>query len=283
MNIFDPKGENNLTGRTFGRWTVVGISSQNPVVWKCVCVCGRTQTIRTSPLKLGVTSSCSKCARIGVLRDNISGRVNGRLTVIGPITVKGRTRWQCRCSCGKEKIMLRCNVMKATSCGCLNRENLILALRRRKIHGLSSDPTYQSWSAMVSRCYNKKDQKYSRYGNRGITVCEYLRSTPLNLIALLGARPYGKTIDRIDNNVGYFCGLCAECLSNNKTLNVRWATAVQQARNRRSNVMVLSGNENLCLVEWAVRLGIPYKRLHARYALGHRGEKLFYVGNLKTK
>lgn len=81
-------------------------------------------------------------------------------------------------------------------------------------------PTYQSWCAMINRCFQPSQPSYQYYGARGITVCERWRSYE-NFLADMGERPEGMTLDRIDNDLGY------------EPSNCRWATATEQSRNQR--------------------------------------------------
>lgn len=85
--------------------------------------------------------------------------------------------------------------------------------------GLTS-PTYTSWENMISRCYNTNNPQYSDYGGRGITVCPGWRDFK-NFLADMGERPYGLTLDRIDNDGNYELGNC------------KWSTRSEQQRNRR--------------------------------------------------
>ena len=56
----------DLTGRTFGRWTVlqyVGRCAGRKPVWKCRCACGVIQDVRLATLK-GAKQACNRCARL---------------------------------------------------------------------------------------------------------------------------------------------------------------------------------------------------------------------------
>jgi hypothetical protein len=74
---------------------------------------------------------------------------------------------------------------------------------------------------MIQRCTNETHHEFIDYGGRGITVCQAWMIFE-NFLSDMGERPVGKTIDRYpDNDKGYEPGNC------------RWATPVEQARNRR--------------------------------------------------
>lgn len=90
-------------------------------------------------------------------------------------------------------------------------------------HGFYGTSTYKSWQSMKERCYNPKSTSYFRYGEKGITICNRWLDSFENFLADMGERPEGTTIDRIDGSKGY----CKE--------NCRWATKIDQSRNRKSN------------------------------------------------
>jgi len=88
------------------------------------------------------------------------------------------------------------------------------------IHGQWDHPLYKTWSNMIRRCENPNDCSYKNYGARGITVCERWHNIQ-NFIDDMGERPQGCSLDRIDNEKGYYPENC------------RWTNGYNQSRNRR--------------------------------------------------
>lgn len=192
---------------------------------------------------------------------DLSGRRFGRLVVIGRAenTPEGKARWLCRCDCGKENATegqgLRSGRTK--SCGCLNRENTANRNRRNARHGHCAGHTvtdeYRVWTAMITRCENKRSVAYSRYGGRGIKICERWRTSFENFLTDMGKRPSrSHSIDRIDNDGNY------------EPSNCRWATSKEQTANRRSNRLLTVNGETATVTEWAERVGILRRTLFSR-------------------
>lgn len=94
---------------------------------------------------------------------------------------------------------------------------------RNKTHGMTGTLIYKSWSEMKRRCNNPKDQKFYRYGKRGIKVCERWQSFD-NFYKDMGDKPTPKhTLNRIDNDGDY------------TPENCNWALPHEQSRNKSNN------------------------------------------------
>lgn len=129
------------------------------------------------------------------------------------------------------------------SCGCIRAERAATlnkspearesARLRMTVHGLSHHPLSQLWHNIMKRCFNPKGPGFRNYGGRGIGVCgrwQILR----NFITDIKGKPSPElTLDRKDNDGGYWCGHCEQCIENSWPMNVRWATRSEQNKNRR--------------------------------------------------
>lgn len=96
--------------------------------------------------------------------------------------------------------------------------------RNNQTHGHAGkrwSKTYQTWTAMKSRCSNPNDDHWEQYGGRGITVCEDWRTFE-GFLRDMGERPAMRTLDRIDVDGNY------------EPSNCRWATVAEQNLNRRA-------------------------------------------------
>lgn len=193
---------------------------------------------------------------------DFTGRTFGRLKVLSlaPFREKPngqrKTYWRCRCLCGVETEVWGGPLSsgKTRSCGCLKRETA----NSSTTHGQSYTSLYRTWSTMISRCHKPTATNYDRYGAKGVHVFPQWRSSFEAFSKSVGAPPSSEhTLDRFPERSG-----------NYEPGNVRWATPMQQARNRRDNRLLTINGESKCVSEWAEISGTKDATIRSRLARG---------------
>jgi hypothetical protein len=166
----------------------------------------------------------------------------------------GRSTWLCRCDCGNEKIITGYSLKNSNtkSCGCIKKEGNNLRHGCSKIGKKSR--TYTTWQLMKARCENKNNKNYKDYGGRGIKICKrWLKFE--NFLKDIGEIPNGLTLDRINNNKGYFLK------------NYKLSTKKEQARNKRNSRLFTYKGKTQCISAWAETYNIPYQLLYRRICI----------------
>lgn len=181
---------------------------------------------------------------------NVTGLKFGRLTAIKICgkTANKHTLWELRCECGNNTIAEISHLVdgRRVSCGCSKiagnqiKKNLG---RHGHCRNEKSTTTYRIWSGMIARCTNKKCLNWESYGGKGVKVCDRWRIFD-NFLADMGERPPKMSIDRINNDGDY------------EPSNCKWATDIEQHRNRSDNVFWTYNGETLTISGWAEKLGI---------------------------
>lgn len=207
---------------------------------------------------------------------DLTGKRFGRLTVVEYVGTNSKrlALWRCKCDCGNKKIVPSRYLMNGhvQSCGCYayesqskhGKEYAWKMAEANKKHLGVNDRLYGVWANMKTRCLNKRNAAYERYGARGITICEdwmdYAKFREWSLASGYDetAESHGCTLDRIDNDKGY------------SPENCRWVDAKTQANNRGEfNVMLEYCGEVHNMAQWAEILGI--KREVIRNRIKHLG------------
>lgn len=156
----------------------------------------------------------------------------------------------CLCDCGVEfedKIS-RINSNHRKTCGCA-----------QEFHGSGSPgypghEEYAIYHKIKARCENPKTRSYHHYGGRGIAMHPCWRDSFSAFLKDMGPRPSPKhSVERIDNNKGYEPGNC------------KWATPLEQAQNKRTNVPVVLNGVKCSLMmacrELGINVWIAYKNV----------------------
>lgn len=171
--------------------------------------------------------------------------------------------WRCRCDCGQEKIVLGNSLLAkhTRSCGCLGFEskskNGKLNIKHGHAKGAGKSKTYMVWVSMKARCTRPNHKAYKNYGGRDkpITVCG--RWLPKNdgfihFLEDMGECPLGLSLDRINNDLGYYKENC------------QWATRKEQQRNKRNSRILKFANEEQCMTAMAEKYEIDRGTLSSR-------------------
>lgn len=132
---------------------------------------------------------------------------------------------------------------------------------KRERHGMASEPIYGIWAAMKTRCHNKNSPFYSHYGARGIYVCEKWMNSFSAFFEDMGHPPFGMSIERKDNNLGYSPENCV------------WASKQAQARNRRGRNELIVDGESKSMAEWSEITGVSISTIWARIKYGWSHEQ----------
>lgn len=165
----------------------------------------------------------------------------------------GAGAWACICDCGRTRLSTSTHLEEGrnTSCGCA-----------RPKHGGKGTRAFAIWQGMLERCRRQSHKNWADYGGRGITVCERWQRFQ-NFFADMGEPPIGATIERKDNDGNYEPGNC------------RWASRVEQARNRRNSIRITYAGRTQSLAAWAEEFGANYWLLNTRHRLGWSPERMF--------
>lgn len=255
----------DITGKTFGFWTVNNFAERvnNITYFNCVCKCGTEKKVNANSLRRGETIS-SGCSRV----EDVTGRKFGRLTAIRKTETKNRqAMWECVCDCGNVGSYSLSKMKKGNtkSCGCYFKDKMkefhedsdhSYLIKHGHSTKKKQTDTYKVWAGIRTRCVNPNDTAYQNYGGRGITICERWKDSYENFLEDMGERP-GKdySIDRIDNEQGY------------SPENCKWATRKEQHRNTRRNVWIEFNGEKKVMADWADEYGIKRQTLKHRLAV----------------
>jgi hypothetical protein len=109
--------------------------------------------------------------------------------------------------------------------------------RHGHARGKNRSPEYRIWLSAKNRVTNPNNKGWPHYGGRGITMCQEWLDSFEAFLRDVGPRPEGAdesgkalySIDRIDNDLGYF------------PANVKWSTQSEQNSNQRRAFVTREG------------------------------------------
>lgn len=210
-----------------------------------------------------------------LISEDFTGRRFGELTVVEKARIRPLgSDWVCMCDCGKNRAFKACDLVSGAkkTCGSHSTENKRAASRGRMSKMLTIYPKsygsksrlYGIWKGVIARCGRKTSTGYKKYGGSGIKVCDEWHSYREFMgWALVSGYEEDLTIDRIENNLGYYPGNC------------RWSTYLEQARNKLKPVIEIQAfGVTKTLVDWAKdpRCSVGYQTIQNRIAAGYTAE-----------
>lgn len=257
--------EGDYIGKKYNNLTVLNFLDREngKLMVRCKCDCGNITNVNISNLKNGHTKSCGCYTKAMLKESDYVGKKYERLTVESFIRKenngKARLYAICICECGNKKNVqidqLKRGLTK--SCGCYSMEVRRKKENKHKVHGMRKSRLYEIYSHIKQRCYNINSIGYEKWGGRGITVCdEWLDKDNgfINFYNWAISNGYSDilSIDRINNDGNY------------NPNNCRWATAKEQADNRRSNITISFQGKEQNLKAWSAEYNISYSALRDR-------------------
>ena len=125
-------------------------------------------------------------------------------------------------------------------------------------HGKRKTRLYRIWANIKTRCFNKNDPHYPRWGARGITVCDEWKNDFKAFYDWSMRNGYqdNLTIDRIDNKLGY------------SPYNCRWITLAEQNKNRGCVRFITYNGRTQTIPEWTKELGLGKETIRERLKRG---------------
>lgn len=190
---------------------------------------------------------------------DLVGRAFGRLKVIEGAgrNKHQQTLWKCICECGNERVLTYGKLAygHTSSCGCLLRDKGRVQFTT---HGLSKTDEFKIWCGIKSRVYNPNVDSYSRYGGRGIAMCQRWLDSFENFLEDMGKRPSKRhSIDRFPDEDGDY-----------GPENCRWALPKPQAERRSTSRWFEYKGERKVLSDWLKQFGVTYVGVSANLAKG---------------
>lgn len=183
---------------------------------------------------------------------DLRGQRFGRLTVLKRVASPDRnTRWACQCDCGGKAQVTPTKLRSGhtQSCGCLHAERALAGLTK---HGHSprgnEGRTYRRWKDMKQRV--RRDPNYV---NRPITP-NWDKFE--NFLADMGECPEGYSLERVNNDLGYF------------PCNCKWIPRGEQTKNTSRTVWITYEGRTKCVTDWAREVGMRPSKLSKRLQLG---------------
>ena len=201
----------------------------------------------------------------------------GRLTITGELASRKSKSgsvsrmFSCTCDCGNKLTVALRHLRNGhtQSCGCYRAEVTgVRSTTHGHTAGRDQSIYYDLWCTIKSKVVSRSHADAVDYQHVSLYTLWSLDFSAFHnyLISVLGPRPTGYSLDRINT------------LGNYEPGNLRWATPLQQAQNTRRNRYLTFNGETKCLSQWARDIGVSRGTLDVRLTkLGWTVERAFTV------
>jgi hypothetical protein len=137
---------------------------------------------------------------------------------------------------------------------------LVCSPKNKITHGHNrtgmESPTHRSWRGMIDRCMRPSHKHYVSYGGSGVTIYPPWLTFE-NFLADMGERPPETTLDKYPHDAKHY-----------GPGTTRWATLSQQARNKKSSVIVVHNGVSRHLQDVIDETGKEYHLVYDRLKYG---------------
>lgn len=274
-----------MVGKTFTKLTVIKECKERKngeIYYQCRCDCGNIVVTKGASLRSGKTKSCGCLKKNNQMSKKIRSILNtikNNCKIINGYyleTARGKKRLfaVCECLTCHNQFEIRydtLNHLHGHDCPqCNIKAKGQLQRKPHREHRL-----WRIWWAMKDRCYNKNNNHYKDYGERGIIICDEWLADFETFYNWAIDNGYGKglTIDRIDNNKGY------------SPSNCQWVDQSVQARNNRRNFLLWYNAKWLWVEDIAKIENISYDTAYYRYVTRKNTrlprKQLYNIDNIK--
>ncbi len=269
-----PRRRSELTGKRFGRLTVIGRSEKPGGYWSCLCDCGNETTVRSTSLRKGGTRSCGCFKRDMETTHGDTGSPEHETWM----------RMTSRCRYTKTRAFHRYGGRGIKVCKRWGvYENFLADMGRRPSakHSLDRidndgnyEPTNCRWATQREQVHNSSSVRLITYGGQTLCVTDWAKKIGLKRETLFGrlrkwsledalTRPdssrrlltyKGETMSVTDWAKKF--GLRHACLTHRLHRGWSLEEALTKPSHTTAPRIISFRGQTMCLADWARKLGI---------------------------
>lgn len=177
----------DLSGKKFGRWTVIDRSynSKKQTFWNCICECGTKKRVNTSVLKNGQSKSCG-CLLKEIMSNQFSTHRDSKSK---EYRTRGRIKERCYLTSCSQYHNYGGRGIKICERWLHSYENFLLdvgrapspkhSIDRINVNG-NYEPSNCRWATTSEQANNKRDSRYFTINGVTLTFSQWCAKTGVN-------------------------------------------------------------------------------------------------------